>query len=469
MHDQAIERLQAQIDKSPNHGDARLAMGYILHRYETQKSWEKLESSSRLALKHQISPVYMKKSINAHNTLGLALVNGGEEQFKAENYKVAKAKFIEFTKNHKNIKKQDLAMYLLAKSHQKLGEITEAIAVSDQFSEQHRNSQYYAALMYEAGHWSLASAQEEHTLFFFENFVKAPLKSKDTKDRQIEARVALANLYAGRGIINQAVDHYQVLARQNLDQSEAFALKAIALKADGDDKLAGLKLASTLYNQTKMPAVLAAKVSLEIDFAAEKGSLKTLKSLASQYESMLLQSNEGQIALGKLHFMSGKVYASTLKQDFDPLAVKDPTKTLEAFYSQYTALAAEFNKACEIEGKNFCGPAKFETARAAEHTLELLQDLKITETLDEKIVTHFEKRRSQILDALAEAQAKHDGDAEEVLASTTTPSGWVSQILWFNSSDWNFDRLSGNSGNGFYQWQINKTSSGVLSGGSIDE
>jgi hypothetical protein len=29
---------------------------------------------------------------------------------------------------------------------------------------------------------------------------------------------------------------------------------------------------------------------------------------------------------------------------------------------------------------------------------------------------------------------------------------WAQAVLWQNSADWNFDRVSGETGNGFVQW-----------------
>ena len=47
---------------------------------------------------------------------------------------------------------------------------------------------------------------------------------------------------------------------------------------------------------------------------------------------------------------------------------------------------------------------------------------------------------------------KDDQKAFNLVKLGRTTPGWTSEILWQNSQDWNFERVTGETGNGYVQW-----------------
>ena len=83
-----------------------------------------------------------------------------------------------------------------------------------------------------------------------------------------------------------------------------------------------------------------------------------------------------------------------------------------------------------------------------------IEDIQIQETLAKNVVERFRAYKQTVYNDVARTSERADAKAVAALADGTTDPFWTSAVLWQNTSDWNFDRVSGETGNGYVQWSV---------------
>ena len=91
-------------------------------------------------------------------------------------------------------------------------------------------------------------------------------------------------------------------------------------------------------------------------------------------------------------------------------------------------------------------------AEQAGKLITRIEDITIPESLDKKTVDKFQSRKQSIIDGLGKDEVGYNQKAYATVKLGATNPDWTQQILWENSTDWNFDRITGETGNGYIQF-----------------
>jgi len=139
------------------------------------------------------------------------------------------------------------------------------------------------------------------------------------------------------------------------------------------------------------------------------------------------------------------------QKEYYNLEVKDPAKLLSKRFDDYKIARAAFLKVCSNENA-YCAPAMYRLARVSDDFAKSLENIEIQDTLAKEVVQGFKNQKQQIMNYISTTIQKADSQAVAAVGQGQTDPDWAQAVLWQNSADWNFDRVSGETGNGFVQW-----------------
>src|SRR5690606_9545323 len=134
------------------------------------------------------------------------------------------------------------------------------------------------------------------------------------------------------------------------------------------------------------------------------------------------------------------------------IALKDPLQTLNNEYHAFVKARGLYNQVCEVSAHNFCAASLHQIGRLAETKLDRVETIDMAKTLSDKELEAFHSRKSQIIAELARTIQESDERSMQLVAEGDVSPEWTQRILWENTSDWNFDRISGEVGNGYMQY-----------------
>ncbi len=138
--------------------------------------------------------------------------------------------------------------------------------------------------------------------------------------------------------------------------------------------------------------------------------------------------------------------------------VINPVQAVFDRVNLFNKIQPSYHYVCSNGHPSMCGPAMHRLAGFADRMVELLQGFEIPATLEEKDISDFMRKKAGIIANLRKTSVDLNRRAAAAIENGHTNPDWTNQILWKNSKDWNFDNVTGTTGNGFIQWTLDKKS-----------
>ena len=161
-----------------------------------------------------------------------------------------------------------------------------------------------------------------------------------------------------------------------------------------------------------------------------------------------------QEALAETRFLLATARLKPMMQPIDNLTIKDPTATISGRFADFTSAKTAFQSVCDAGETSFCVPALHRIARLAERLITVIEEVSITPTFPEEIVKAFDKKKTFIINTLSNESVSSDQKSLKLAEKGYTNPEWIDQVYWQNSSDMNFERVSGETGRAYVQWPI---------------
>jgi hypothetical protein len=426
------------------------AAGFMLTAYKKAGDWTNLEALSRLCLKSQLAALYMNRPVNVTELLALALLEGGKDAIDQSKFDVAVAKLKEFVTQHPKAARHDEGFFFLATAYRGNNQHEASIKTLQAFVDRYPSSKYYRQALLNGGDWSTMMAFEENTMFFYNRFQEK--FSNDAEAPRI--RRDLVAIYLGRTLFAEAIGMMNTMIRAKNQPAEdkAFAVSTLMQTEEKHGSPARAEKAADLIIGANglSDDVKAEAYALKARLSAKKQSIATIR----QIEEKLAAMSGSQIvadSLGEVRYMLAFANSGAVVKDYYNLEVRNPTALLNKRFGEYKTARAAFLKVCSAENA-FCAPAMFRLARVSEEFARSLENIEIQDTLAKEVIDNFGKTKQSIMNFVSMTIQKADSQAVAVVGQGQADPEWAQAVMWQNSSDWNFDRVSGETGNGYVQW-----------------
>ena len=444
--DEAFKIWEDGLKKSTQGAYPAHAAGYMLTAYSGSKNWNKLETLARLTRTAKMNPVYKNKSVNTYNLLALALLEGGKEAMDSNQYAVAVKKLEEFVNKFTKASRRDEGTFSLASAYRGNSQHKNAIDTLVAFTKDYRKSSYYKQALLNGGDWSVEMAFEDSAIYFYQKFHRDYKKDGDAH----RIRNELIALYQGREIYGQAND---LLVEIGSDKALMAAMDNEIANGSESDAIA---IANTvLKKRNATEAAKAEALGAKGRFAARSNKYQELVSIEKQLNSLSGGTYESQESLGEIRYLIAESKSKGILSEYYNLTLTNPEAELNKRYAKYLKVRDSYHLVCEAGQSSFCAPAMNNLARLSEKFLQHLEDINIQETLAKNVVDKFNGRKQAIFNEATRTSQRSDAKAVEVVVQGNTNPNWTQAVLWQNSSDWNFERVSGETGNGYVQWSAN--------------
>jgi hypothetical protein len=440
---EAFQMWEDALKKSSSGSHAAHAAGYMLSSYEKSKNWNNLETLSRLCRTQKVAAVYRGKRLDTYRLMALALLEGGKQAVADAQYAMAVKKLEEFTKRFKSASNQDEGMFVLATAYRGNSQHPKSISTLVSFSKIHSKSRFLRQALLNGGDWSTSMAYEENTMYFFKKFVKRFNSDSETT----RVRGELIALYEGRRIYGRAV---ALLSDINTTES---LTRALEMEDQHGSKKSAQKIADKIISKSGAgEAAKAEAYAVKARYATSKDNFNELKRIERKIYALGAATYESQEALGEIRFVLAEAKSKTLLTEYYNLALKDPTAELNKNYSTFLKVRTAYHTVCDAGQSSYCAPAMNNLARVSQKFAQHIEDLQIQATLAKSVVDEFDSRKQAILNEAVRTSQRSDSKAVATVIEGNTNPDWTQAVLWQNTSDWNFDRITGETGNGYVQW-----------------
>ena len=219
--------------------------------------------------------------------------------------------------------------------------------------------------------------------------------------------------------------------------------------------------ADLLIRGANVPEALKANAyALKARIAASAKRYSEVQAIEGQL-SALGSSPETQEAVGEARYLVAASLGRSVQTRYFNLAVRDPQQLLTQRYEVYKQVRGAYLKVCEAGATSFCAPAMVKLNQVSMGFVKAIEDIQIQDTLAKDVVARFNATKQAIYNDAARTSERADGKAQTALAEGNTDPYWTEAVLWQNSADWNFDRVSGETGNGYVQWSVSDVSAKV--------
>ncbi len=450
--EQAFALWTDMLKQEPRGVNAANAAGTMLVAYEKAHAWEALEGIARLAVTQNLAPLYRGRSIAANTMLAVALLEGGKEALAQGRFDAAVLKLAEFVSKHPSAKNHDEGFFLLASAQHGAGQHDASIKTLLAFVERYPASGYFRQALLNGGDWAAPMAYEENTIYFYGRFVKT--YGADAEGPRV--RSALAALYEGRGIYADAIAVLGLTVRAG-NEPPAAKVAAVTRIMDLEERF------GTTARAELAGDLLLKGANVSEDTKAEAYALKARNAaVAGRYadvqriEASLVNlggSQPTQNALGEVRLLLALAKSRTAIKDYFNLELRDPQATLAQRYSAYKDVRTAFDSVCAAGQTSACAPAMHQLARFSESFQRSIEDITVQSTLAKEVVNRFTAYKQGIYNDATGTSQRADARAVAVVGEGFTGPDMTQAVLWQNSSDWNFERVSGETGNGYVQWQ----------------
>jgi TolA-binding protein len=440
------------LDKKPVGTDAANAAGYLITVYERSKNWDELENITKVAMRSRLTPIRGTRKFDMREILVSALLNGGRQKIAEQKYADAVTKLKEFVDGYASHKKHADGMFYLAFAYRGDGKHPESLAMMESLTKVHPASTFAKKAFLTGGEWALSTAQEDKAIYFYQGFADNFAKDKEAAT----VREQLADLYIGRELYGPATEVLRAqMTAKNV--SRDVAAEAATKLLDIEEKYGTVERASSaaaqLLTMNQEAKVRAVALATQARYYSEKNDLAKLQSVEQALSQLPSDQPEVQEATGEVRYYLAEKTAPLNRKKIFNLSLKDPLKTLNDEFAKFSTTRASYERVCAVGTTSFCAPALHQLARHADRLYDRIRDVAIPENYDEKIVKGFNDRKIEIQDSLVQLTQSYDEKSVVTVNEGNTSPVWTQAILWQNTADWNFDRVSGETGNGYVQFK----------------
>lgn len=449
--EESFQLWQTQLDLDSRGPIAAQAAGMMLSLHQKSGAWDEVEELARFCLQKNISPLFNGQAISVKNTLGLALLEGGTNALNANQYQLAVKKLAEFVSGHGQASRHDEGMLKLAYAYRGAGLHKDAITTLVSMVERHPGSKLQRQALLDGGDWAVPMAYEENAMFFYGLFLK-----RFSQDREADrVRLASFELSMGRGLYQQASESLLAYA-QSAKIDGAQRSRALSQLLDIEvrygsaaraEKLADQMIASNFVTQDDK----ANAYNVKSDFFEKRGDIRGLQSVLSglrRFDSTpaVLES------IAKTQFILAQFSSRDLVREYDNLSLQNPQQVLAQSFESWNKVKSSYEAVCASGKSSFCPIAMYELARLAIQFSRSLEDVQVQSTLAKEVVAKFNAQKQFIFNEVAKVAQKSDATAYAAVRRGESAPDTTQAVIWQNSSDWNFDRISGETGNAYVQW-----------------
>lgn len=439
------QELERQVDQV----HAPKALGWLFADAQQRSQWEELEKLARIGLKADINA----PNLSSREALARALLQIAKSSLAKEDFKTAITKLEEFRKSYAGDKRMDEASFLLAKAYHGNKQYQQALTTIYEHTEKYPRSSFRSQSLLLGGQWSTSMANEDYTVYFHQLFIDEFPRSSQAKNIRNE----LIDLFLGREVyanIEQILEPIVMSRKVAFAQKRADVLQLLDIEDRYGNPQHALRIVDIIKSQGRGDAVAMARaLRIEGRYHAAKGDYPKVMQAEKQLTSLAGLESEGREYLGELRFLIAQSYWPQNEEELLSAEIIDPLATINKEYQRFQKLRAAFLSVCEATTTAFCPPAQLQIAQAADRLYERLSPVEIAPTLEKGVIDGFEKRKSELLEALADENLRAIPEAQKLMRQGRTQPDWSTQILWENSTDWNFDRVSGEAGDGFIQFE----------------
>lgn len=449
--EQAFARWQELLAKDARGTHAANAAGTMLVAYNEAEAWWDLETLSRLCVSQKMLPVFRGRQVSVRTMLAAGLLGGGKVALEGGKFDVAVAKFKEITLSHQDFARHDEAFFLLAVAYHGGNHHDASIKTMLAFAERYPKSAFTRPALLAGGDWAEPMAYEDTVMFFHDRF----LRNYPTDPEAARVRLSLIDLYLGRERYAEAIALLSDASdpKRNPDAgSRGTALAAIMDLEERHGSMGrALQAAEKIFQSSDAPDEAKANAfALKGRAAAARGDYQTLLSLEAKLSS--IPGSASEEAIGELRFILAAAEAKTVIKPSFNLALNDPGKTLSERSEAFKVAKARLQHVCDGVSSSFCAPAMVKLSQLSLEFMRSLEDIEVQTTLAKEEVQRFQNLKQGIMNEAARTSQQSDARAMTVMAQGGTDPDWTEAVIWQNSADSNFERVSGEAGNGFVQW-----------------
>lgn len=449
--EQAFALWQDSLKKDAKGPHAANAAGTMLVAYRKAANWASLEDLSRLCLSQKVAASFRGSPVAARDMLALALLEGGKGAMEQGQYAVAVKKLKEFVTQHDGATRHDEGFYLLAVAYRGNAQHPEAIKTLLAFVDRYQKSQYYRPALLNGGDWSTAMAYEENTIFFYNKFVT--IFGGDQEAQRV--RASLAELYSGRALYAEAIGILSLSSRAK-GVDAAVRVAALAEIMDIEERHGSMANAAQVADQLISQASAsddqkAQAMGVKVRFASRSKRLDVVQQLETRLAG-LPSSQSAQEALGEARYVLAFAQGKNVTKRFFNLELRDPQATLKQRYAAFEGVRQAYDRVCDAGQTSYCAPAMHQLGRLCDEFMRSVEDIDVQDTLAKEVVDGFRRYKQGVMNQVTSISQKADGKAVAVVNQGYTDPDWVQAVLWQNNADWNFERVSSETGNGYVQW-----------------
>ncbi|MBM4252265.1 MAG: hypothetical protein FJ146_09860 [Deltaproteobacteria bacterium] len=451
--DDAYTLWQDQLKSQPAGVHAGNAAGHMLSAYAGDQNWPELEKMARFVREHKIAAVHHGKPIDTSDHLALALLEQGKGAIGESKYKDATKKLIEVVKQFPRFKRCDEAMFLLSSAYRGAGEHTAAINTLVAFDKRFATSRYYRQAMLNGGEWSQNMALEEQAAHFYERFL-----AKFAKDQESQKiRDQLTSLHVGLGHYASALSVlHATVANATDSQTKSAALVQIM---EIERRSGSMVRAAATAKQIASTGDVgddgkASALAVRAQVAASQGKFAEVQTIERE-----LQGLSGQIAqesLAGTRFILANARSKDPIKSFNNLELRDPLATLKSHYGTYRSVRQAYNAVCDVGSTSFCPLAMMKLSQLSATFAEHVQDISIQDSLAPEVVSRFKSQQAAIMSDVTSTAQQSDAKALAMVQNGHSDPDTTQAVLWQAAGDWQSDRVSGSTGNGFVQWSVDE-------------
>jgi hypothetical protein len=449
--DEAYKIWMASLKTSPKGSDASFAAGMMITDYQIYKHWQNSENVARLCLAAKLVPVFNGRSIDTNTALALALLEGGKVALAKHDHGTAVSKLAEFVAGFRAANR-DEGMFLLATAYRDNSKHEKSIETLLAFSEEYPGSTYFRQAMLNGGDWSVPMAYEENAMYFYETFLKRFIKDGEG----IRVRDELADIYLGRRLYAEAG---AIMTKQMSDKEisanerEGAGLRLIRMEEKFGSKDRAAMVAEEVLKEATNQTVRSEALGAQARQHATKGQVASLVKIEHELNSMDERSAV-QETLGESRFLLAAASLQPILKPINSLVLTDPKATISTRYREFTNMRNSFQSVCEAGETSYCVPALQRIARIAERLITIIEDVTIPPTVADATIKAFDREKSFIINSLSKESLAADAKSGKLAERGYTNPEWIQQVYWQNSSDVNFERVSGEEGRAYIQWPV---------------
>lgn len=449
--EEAFAMWQAHLAQDSRGPIAAQVAGMMLTTQKKALAWDDVEGLARLCLKAKIAPSFNGQMMSPTELLGLALLEGGVNALNANQFELAVKKLVEFVAAHGSHARHDEGMFGLAHAYRGANQHKESITTLMAMVERHPGSKLQRLALLRGGDWSIPMAYEENAMFFYAAFLKR--FSQDAEANRV--RLAVTDLYLGRGLYQQATEALLALV-SSPQMSPSDKSMAMSQLLDIEVRYGSMQRATKLADQMIASKSIdhehkAQAFGVKTDLVKKEDNIAGLRTVLAQLKTLEASPAVTEV-MAKTQHLLAEAASRGLIQEFDNLALKNPVQTLSERFAHWQRVKAAYDAVCEVGVSSFCPVAMHDLARLAIQFSRSLEDITIQETLAKAVVQKFNSQKQYIFNEVARSAQKSDAVAYAAVERGESSPDTTQAVIWQNSSDWNFDRVSGEAGNAYVQW-----------------